>query len=44
MLNRIHIDILLAVGEKGGVENVVNKNAVYLQQQGYCVRVMQFFW
>ncbi len=44
MLNRIHIDILLAVGEKGGVENVVNKNAVYLQQQGYCVRVIQFVW
>ncbi len=41
---KICIDILLAVGEKGGVENVINKNAVYLQQQGFQVRVVQLVW
>ena len=44
MGNKLCIDILLAVGKKGGVENVVNKNAVFLQQQGYCVRVIQLVW
>ncbi|MCM1542995.1 MAG: glycosyltransferase [Blautia sp.] len=44
MIQNIHIDILLAVGEKGGVENVVNKYALYLQRQGIQVRVIQFVW
>lgn len=44
MAQNIRIDILLAVGEKGGVETVVNKNALYLQRQGMQVRVVQFVW
>ena len=44
MAKNIRIDILLAVGERGGVETVVNKNALYLQQRGMQVRVIQFVW
>lgn len=44
MLTNIHIDILLPIGGQGGVENVVNKIAPYLQKQGACVRVVQFVW
>ncbi len=43
-MTKISIDILLAVGEKGGVENVVNQNALYLQKQGFQVRVIQLVW
>ncbi len=35
------IDILVAVGEKGGVENVINMVAPFLQEQGMTVRVVQ---
>lgn len=38
------IDILMPVGEKGGVENVVAKTAVYLMKRGYRVRVVQLVW
>lgn len=38
------IDILMPVGEKGGVENVVSKTAVYLMDRGYQVRVIQLVW
>ena len=37
----MNIDILVPVGEKGGVENVINMIAPYLQQQGIHVRVVQ---
>lgn len=38
------IDILMPVGEKGGVENVVSKTAVYLMDRGYQVRIVQLVW
>lgn len=39
------IDILIAVAEKGGVENVINMEAAYLQKQcGDHVRVVQMVW
>lgn len=37
----MNIDILVPVGEKGGVENVINMVVPYLQQQGMHVRVVQ---
>lgn len=37
----MNIDILIPVGEKGGVENVINMIVPYLQQQGMYVRVVQ---
>ena len=37
----MNIDILVPVGEKGGVENVINMIVPYLQQQGMYVRVVQ---
>ncbi len=37
----MNIDILVPVGEKGGVENVINMIAPYLQQQGMYVRIVQ---
>lgn len=39
--NRQKIDILVAVGEKGGVENVINMTVPYLQEQGMEIRVVQ---
>lgn len=44
MSNLQKIDILMPVGEKGGVENVVGKTAVYLMNRGYQVRVVQLVW
>lgn len=38
------IDILMPVGEKGGVENVVSRTALYLMEKGYQVRVVQLVW
>lgn len=38
------IDILVPVGEKGGVENVINVTVPYLQKQGIEVRVVQLVW
>ena len=38
------VDILVAVGEKGGVENVINMTIPYLQEQGWEVRVVQLVW
>ena len=38
------VDILVAVGEKGGVENVVNMTIPYLQKKGWDVRVVQLVW
>ena len=38
----MNIDILVPVGERGGVENVINMIAPYLQQQGMYVRIVQF--
>lgn len=43
-MTKISIDILLAVAEKGGVENVVNQTALYLQEQGIQVRIIQMVW
>ncbi len=40
----LKIDILVPVGEKGGVENVINVTVPYLQEQGIEVRVVQFVW
>ncbi len=37
----MNVDILVPVGEKGGVENVINMTVPYLQQQGMQVRVVQ---
>ncbi|MBQ7677821.1 MAG: glycosyltransferase, partial [Lachnospiraceae bacterium] len=36
------IDILVSQGGQGGVENVVNRTAVYLQEHGWRVRILQF--
>lgn len=44
MLKRIYVDILMAVGERGGVEAVVNKTATYLDNQGFHMRVVQLVW
>ncbi len=44
MLTSIHIDILMPVGEQGGVENVVNQVGLHLQEQGFSVRVIQLVW
>ena len=44
MLTGIHIDILMPVGEQGGVENVVNQVGLHLQEQGFSVRVIQLVW
>ena len=39
------IDILLAVAEKGGAENVINMVVPYLQnQRNWDVRVVQLVW
>ncbi len=38
------IDILVPVGEKGGVENIINVTVPYLQKQGIQVRVVQLVW
>ena len=38
------LDILIPVGEKGGVENVINMTAPYLQDMGVEVRVVQMIW
>ncbi len=38
------LDILIAVAEKGGVENVINDTVPYLQQQGVLVRIVQIIW
>ena len=37
-------DILVPVGEKGGVENIINVAVPYLQNQGIEVRVVQLVW
>lgn len=36
------VDVLVPVGEKGGVENVINMTVPFLQRQGMVVRVVQF--
>lgn len=38
------VDILLAVAEKGGVENVVAMTSAYLNQHGFRARVVQLVW
>lgn len=38
------LDILIPIGEKGGVENVINMVAPYLQEKGIEVRVVQLIW
>lgn len=38
------VDILVPIGEKGGVENVINMVAPYLQEKGIEVRVVQLIW
>lgn len=40
----MRLDILIAVAEKGGVENVINDTVPYLQQQGVSVRIVQIIW
>lgn len=44
MSKRINVDILMAVGERGGVEAVVNKIATYLDDQGFHARIVQLVW
>lgn len=36
------IDFLVSQGGQGGVENVVNRTGVYLQEHGWLVRILQF--
>lgn len=38
------VDILMPVGERGGVENVVNSVACHLQKHGWEIRVVQLVW
>lgn len=38
------VDILVAVGEKGGVENVINMTIPFLREMGWDVRVVQLVW
>ena len=38
------VDILIAVAQKGGVENVINMTAPYLKRNGWEVRVVQLVW
>lgn len=40
----MHIDILIATAEKGGVENVINDIVPYLQSRKIEVRVVQIIW
>ena len=40
----MRVDILVAVGEKGGVENVINMTVPFLQEMGWDVRVVQLVW
>lgn len=41
---QVKVDILIAVAEKGGVENVINMTAPYLQEKGWEVRIVQLVW
>ncbi len=36
------IDFLVSLGGQGGVENVVNQTAIYLQNAGWKIRILQF--
>lgn len=38
------IDIVIAVAERGGVENVINDTALYLKEDGWIVRIVQLVW
>lgn len=38
------VDILIAVAEKGGVENVINMTVPYLQKKSWKVRIIQLVW
>lgn len=38
---KMRIDILVPIGDKGGVENIINMTVPYLQQKGMEVRVVQ---
>ena len=38
------VDILIAVAEKGGVENVINDTVPYFQKKGMDIRVVQLVW
>ncbi len=38
------VDILLAVGFRGGVENVINMTAKYLNTNGFHVRIVNLLW
>lgn len=38
------VDILVAVGFRGGVENVINTTAKYLDSSGFHVRIINLLW
>lgn len=38
------LDIVIAVAERGGVENVINVLSVYLKGKGWNVRIIQMVW
>lgn len=38
------VDIVIAVAERGGVENVICDTAIYLKNSGWKVRIIQLVW
>ena len=41
---RITVDIVVPLSGRGGVENVINRTARYLMEQGFLVRVVQMVY
>ncbi|MGN0141597.1 MAG: glycosyltransferase [Roseburia sp.] len=40
----MRLDIVIAVAERGGVENVINMTSVFLKSRGWDVRIIQMVW
>lgn len=40
----MRLDIVIAVAERGGVENVINMTSVFLKNKGWDVRIIQMVW
>lgn len=38
------VDIIIAVAERGGIENIINSVALYLKNNGWEIRVVQLVW
>lgn len=40
----MRLDIVIAVAERGGVENVINMTSTFLKRKGWDVRIVQIVW